>query len=346
MLEVVLGEAQPSAHAEQMEVVVALARARLLQQPVGLVGTAEAPQAEREDGGPADGEDAVGRERERPAVPQHDVLVAQAPQGVVCDAVRDHGREQRVRLGVAALPRLGEQLAGLLDAAVERRQLADDAVAARALREAGHFAGVGARLRGVAGGEHPVDGAQQPLLALRAAGAEAGGGHHRHGGRLHALAGGLALRELLEPVRQVCVRARCRGGEMPQRRALVLDQVGGERVQVGAPARPDLVIDGGGDERMGERRGRDGRGVDPAQQARVARLLERVERLLDPAQRGGDRERGAWSEDRPTASSSRAASSEQASTRRRTIAANERGAGRLSCRCQASAGSSSRSARV
>ena len=85
---------------------------------------------------------------------------------------------------------------GLLDAAVERRQLADDAVAARALREAGDLTGVGARLRRVAGGEHPVDGPQQPLLALGAAGAEAGGGDHRHRGRLHALAGGLALRQV------------------------------------------------------------------------------------------------------------------------------------------------------
>ena len=212
--------------------------------------------------------------------------------------MRDHGGEQRVRLGIAALPRLGEQLAGFLDAAVERRQLTDDAVAARALREPGHLSGVGARLRRVAGGEHPVDGAQQPFLTLGAGGAEAGGGHHRHGGRLHALAGGLALREVLEPVRQVGVRARRRGSEMPQRRALVLDQVGGERVQLSAPARPDLVIDGCGDERMCERRGRDGRGIDPTQQAGVARLLERVERLLDPAQRGGDRERRAWPEDR------------------------------------------------
>ena len=177
-------------------------------------------------------------------------------------------------------------------------QLADDAVAPRTLREAGDLAGVSTRLRRVAGGQHPVDGAQQPLLALGAAGAEAGGGDHRHGRRLHALAGGLALREPLEPLRQVGVRARCRGGEMPQRRALVLDQVGGERVQVGAPARADLVIDGCGDERMGERRRRDRRRVDPAQQARVARLLERVERLLDPAQRRGDRERRAWPEHR------------------------------------------------
>ena len=78
---------------------------------------------------------------------------------------------------------------------------------------------------------------------------------------------------------------------------LVLDQLGRARVQLRAAGRADLVVDRGGDERVREGRGRDRRRVDPAQQAGVARLLERGERLLDPAERAGGRERRARTED-------------------------------------------------
>jgi hypothetical protein len=157
---------------------------------------------------------------------------------------------------------------------------------------------VRAGLRGVARREHPVHGPQEPLLALGPRGAEPGGGHHGHGRRFHALPGRLAIRLALEPLRQLGVGPGRRRREMPERRALVLHQLGGEGVQVGAPARADLVVDGGRDERVGEGGCRDRRRVDPAEEAGVARLLERVERLLDAAQRSGDRERRAGAEDR------------------------------------------------
>ena len=93
VFEVVLGEAQPAAHAEQVQVVVvAVAGPRLLQHAVGLVRTAEPPQAQRQDRRPPDRQGVVRRERERPPVPGHDVLVAQAPEAVVGDAMGDHRR--------------------------------------------------------------------------------------------------------------------------------------------------------------------------------------------------------------------------------------------------------------
>ena len=74
---------------------------------------------------------------------------------------------------------------------------------------------------------------------------------------------------------------------MPQERALVLDELGGSRVQLHPAQRPELLVDGGLHQRMRERDFPDAEVLPHLQQPGDRRLVERGEQIGHPGQGGG-----------------------------------------------------------
>ena len=212
----------------------------------------------------------------------------------------DHRGEHRVGLGVAVLPGLREQRARPRRCGPRTRPAGRGCSSAAGLSaNAGDLLGEGARVRGVAGDQHPVDRAQQPRPR-----APRGSALRRDAETMAIAADCSAVR------RRPCARRAPRagaassasgpgggGGEMPQRGRLVLDQLGRAGVQAGATRRADLVVDGGGD-RAGARTPGPGtpRVVVHAQQAGGAASSSASSGCVDVRQRGGGRQRAARAE--------------------------------------------------
>ena len=250
-------------------------------------------------------------------------------------------------VGVAALPGLREQLRRLVDPPVERRELPDDAVAARRPRRSRRPR---RRTPAPAPRRPPPASSRPPAAAAPRARRGRGSGARRRPCRSRPTPG-TGPRPCARPAPRAGARGRRRARPRPRRGGAATTpssstSPAATRVQLRAAGGADLVVDRGGDQRVREGRAPGSAARRPSAAGR-RRSPPRARRTAPRPRRARRRSRAARAGPRTaTASSSRAASSEQAATRWRTIVANERGAGRLSCRCHASAGSSSSSARV
>ena len=299
---------QPRAHAGELRVALGVAEHRLVERRVGVGAPALTPQRERERRRPLHRQPVVRRERERAPRPLRHLVVLEVHEREERVAVRDRRRDLGLDGRIAPLPRHGEPVPGFSDAVPGDGELAEDALAARRDRAARHLLRVHPRPRHLAREQHPVDGAQQPVLALRGRGGEAGGGDQRGRGvgPLAAMA-----RELVEPVGELRVGAGRGGDEMPQRDRLVLDALAACRCSAASRAGPmcacTAAASSGGSKMMtGNPRARPAR-TSPARSAASSAASARSARSASPARAS------------PARPSSAASASAAASARRQPL---------------------------
>ena len=191
----------------------------------------------------------------------------------------------------ALLPRALVHLLRRVRVVARHRHRAQHAVAQRARGEGAQLLGERRGRHGVAGLQHPGQRDEQPPAALLAVRAQPTGRHEVSRGARPLLP---RRRPVGEPREVVGERGVERGGgrdPVVQHRDLVVDEPGGGEVQRRAPGRAERVVQGGADERVGERQ-RPGvaRGVRD-QQAAAHGLVDGLHRLGDPADGRRERQR-------------------------------------------------------